>query len=650
MIIKTIETNKKTYKINMHGVVIECKGYTVCFEGSLEGIPFFLSNLSEEKYDSSKNYVLCHAINGEIAWILKTKIEDSIELIEYIDKGIEKNLVTRVNNIINSGAFFPEYNELLNKKMTIINKKFNVLLGRGERELINVFKEIPLNLYFNNIVFCKPIGIPSRDTLYIGCPIILHKPKYINREYINDVESNLPYFIPEVRYIGNTEYRIDIMSHNYEQPLAYYYPKTNIMLICNFLYSNYIWLENVVEVLKLKKKFIPQKLAITLGCDPEFELKFCDKIIIPPCELMGSSRLRSKIGTDGHGSQIEIRTCPSENEADIVEDMRKSFEKISYLDMSAESKKEPCGGHIHVGGKIQGIISILPLTDEIKNLFDIFIGKNFLDIKSEVRSLGGWGKLGDFRQQPWGFEYRTLPSACFQNPKIVKIILKIAKSLCLKYYSKIPISFHRITEYEDYKNLCGLSLKEYNYFINFSKSFDRNKKRNVIKFWCKSTLKSKFTVEFHDMWDQEAMDWFKFYLSDLVTPFHVKIILYGLKNDVSISGIYDGRYQLVNHPKDIKHLKNGICFGMPKNYRINASESYIMQVCKVIRLKMNRIFEPSLSEEDCNTYNLFPEEIYGFTSKVPKFTEIQDCATPNLLGIRMPINFMNTVANEREPF
>ena len=94
------------------------------------------------------------------------------------------------------------------------------------------------------------------------------------------------------------------------------------------------------------------------------------------------------------------------------------------MNISAKGDKEAIGGHIHFGCKVNGIVSKLFYTSELTKVFDKFLGSKFVSLSGKAR--GGFGVLGNgdsIRGQHWGFEYRVLPAAIFQNPKIVKIVL-----------------------------------------------------------------------------------------------------------------------------------------------------------------------------------------------------------------------------------
>lgn len=611
----------------------------------LSKIPFFLYNNNKMIETSSSSFFLYCAINGKKIWSIRPSLKTSIETLTNVDETLIGQIVTVINNFINSLDFFDEYMDLFDEKITILNRKNSAVFSNQSREIAELVKVIPFNTYFDTIICGIPLSFVPNDTMLVNCVSILPRPINVTRYFINDLNIMHKY-IPEVRYIGTSIERIDIFTKNSDTPCIMYYPNENILITALISVKDIDFLTKTVDILQLKNSFKPSKLSITLGVDPEFEYINNKEVTIPPNELNGVCRLRGKIGSDGHGSQVEIRTSPSTDENNIIKDMKNSFSKISYLELSAESRKESCGGHIHIGAKIQNILAKVILDEKIKSLFDCFLGRQFTKINSVSRQNCGFGKLGDFRPQAWGFEYRTLPAACFQNPKIVRIILKISKQLCSKYYGHIPITYNRMLKYEDYQRVCGLTLSEYKYFVNFSSIFDKTKTQNIIKFWCKSTPKSKFTIEFCDKWSEESIAMFKKEMDNLITPFHINIIMYGLKSDREISGIRDGHNKLVNHPRGLKHLFNGICFGFPKSYRNNPSVDYVKRVCRDIRLKLNKIFENYVGESDCNTITLFPEEITGIPDKYPKFREIMDNVTPQLLGIRIPDTYTRLDYNE----
>lgn len=637
---------EKKFKVEINNEIVTVRALEIRFKDTrLSHIPFFLYSGSDITKSTNYNYHLYCAINGKRVWTIGQYLETSLETLRTVGNAFIDQIVIIVNNFINSFDYFDEYGKLFDIPVSIINKKNSATYSLQSREIASLVRMIPFNTYFDTIVCGVPLSFVSNDTMLVNCVAILPKPMAIKRHFIED-ETILSRYIPELRYIGTAKERIDIFSNNSDAPCILYYPNENILVTSLITMNDLSFLTKVVSILDLKSMFKPNKLSITLGVDPEFEYVHNKEVIIPPNELNGCCRLRGKIGSDGHGSQIEIRTSPSTNENDIVEDMKKSFGKISYINLSAISKKESCGGHIHIGAKIQNILAKVTLDEKIRFLFDHFLGKQFIKINSDLRQICGFGRLNDFRKQSWGFEYRTLPAACFQNPKIVRIILKIARNICSKYYSHLPITYNRLLKYEDYERVCGLTKSEYKYFVNFSSIFNKTKERNIIKFWCKSTSKSKFTIEFCDSWSEDTIKLFKKEFEGLITPFHIKIIMYGLKNDNEIAGIGDGYNKLVNHPKGLKHLPNGICFGFPKSYRMSTDKTRVIKICKNIRLKLNKIFENYVGESDCNTLMLFPEEITGKIDKYPRFREIIDNLTPQLLNTRVPDTYVSRDNND----
>jgi len=232
---------------------------------------------------------------------------------------------------------------------------------------------------------------------------------------------------------------------------------------------------------------VPKKQVITtVGCDPEFEyVDSNDQPIRAPEQYRGVGAT-IPIGVDGAGAQIELRPKESTNPKDVIETLKKLFQKIRNENPSAKlsvkGDRWPLGGHIHVG--VGG--SYHPHSDLVF-LLDHFVGKKIIDLSGTARQ--NYRNLGAVREQPWGFEYRTPPAAVFQWPEFARLAMKAVQNLTEKFINGLRMVFNENLQFEDYWNHCGFTPREFekwNMFIeHFADFLDSSKpyKKDVITCW-----------------------------------------------------------------------------------------------------------------------------------------------------------------------
>lgn len=155
---------------------------------------------------------------------------------------------------------------------------------------------------------------------------------------------------------------------------------------------------------------------ITIGSDPEFGLVDQNGKQVKAYNHLSDST-RERVGVDGHSDIGEIRPAfghtPREHLANIAALMAQVDEKIpADIKITAGSMvgEDPIGGHIHFGALGRNFN-----FDAAAKALDYYVSLpvSLIEVQrsARIRRTGsGYGHLSAVRSQPWGFEYRTLPS------------------------------------------------------------------------------------------------------------------------------------------------------------------------------------------------------------------------------------------------
>jgi len=187
-----------------------------------------------------------------------------------------------------------------------------------------------------------------------------------------------------------------------------------------------------------------------MGADPEFVITNRDNEY-KYAEGLGLDTLRA-FGADMSGRQAELRVYPSRSCVELVASVMDTLKWMNVfmghetLEWKAPSYfvRDGCGGHVHFGRR-------RPYRPrEIKNLdiaTGLLLNAQVLDSNGQRdRVAGGYGRNGDFRLQPHGYEYRSLPTwMC--SPEVAYITLVVAKLTLLHpqpFAVKAASSIHQI--------------------------------------------------------------------------------------------------------------------------------------------------------------------------------------------------------------
>ncbi len=164
---------------------------------------------------------------------------------------------------------------------------------------------------------------------------------------------------------------------------------------------------------------------ITLGADPEFELVLRGRIVSAHRVLSRVVPLPwGEIGLDGAGDQVEIRPDPGDPKELVLNAGRLilAIPKIVGGYPSTMSEYYPVGGHVHIGFSEPD--DVIPYASQIVEAIDGEMGGFFQELSSKLRLERGYGYRGDWREQPWGIEYRTPPACIWAHPEAALAFLQ----------------------------------------------------------------------------------------------------------------------------------------------------------------------------------------------------------------------------------
>lgn len=242
--------------------------------------------------------------------------------------------------------------------------------------------------------------------------------------------------------------------------------------------------------------------VITVGCDPEFEIiefsstpnrKVIYYIEAEDCKSAPHFRKHGyRIGQDC--AAMELRPKHSSSIHKHIREYHKLVKQVKqYGDtISVMGKFLPLGGHIHIGfphrlckvllkdiqkhysdeiTKNRAInntsyyeIHLLPQHTLIKML-DVFLGSKVKILSSDKRAEFDYGEVSDFHYQEYGIEYRTPPSAIFQNKRLLYQCFNIAKRVAQVYISNPDIHIPTKARTKDYINILHMKKEDVYEFI-----------------------------------------------------------------------------------------------------------------------------------------------------------------------------------------
>lgn len=187
------------------------------------------------------------------------------------------------------------------------------------------------------------------------------------------------------------------------------------------------------------------KNKLTIGSDPEFVFYNTEFMSIVPhwrlarvTNLLGDDFATDDIGSDGESGESPISELRPQFSDSPVEHFKHIHRLVNVLNdinkdtqgvvsASAICARRPLGGHIHFG--LSQDVDWVAATRKITRNLDYWLAPILAPLwntdMGETRMYTGYANMGNSRQQPWGFEYRTLPSWLY-NKKITLGVLVLA--------------------------------------------------------------------------------------------------------------------------------------------------------------------------------------------------------------------------------
>lgn len=169
----------------------------------------------------------------------------------------------------------------------------------------------------------------------------------------------------------------------------------------------------------------------TIGCDPELIMAKNGRIIPADSYL----EFKSSFGTDGCDAVTELRPGYDSNPIALTAKIKKILDYGAGqipADVGLYSGHfqydYPIGGHIHIGMSMESRFIIMNMNIALEAL------SNCIDdiAQRDERRSSGYGQIGDYRENNWGFEYRT-PGSWLLSPATTLSYLTMAKLAVLAY-------------------------------------------------------------------------------------------------------------------------------------------------------------------------------------------------------------------------
>lgn len=243
-----------------------------------------------------------------------------------------------------------------------------------------------------------------------------------------------------------------LLQINYDdRVIGYYCVKNNVFMTNDFAHRDgnqphvaaifeHMYKAKILTVLAPSS----ETRSITLGTDPEMESIVQGKCVAGNRLPSFQSGNKAYISHDGARNQRELRPDPSSTPEELVDNIADLIRISSFLgeELSVRGNIFSLGGHIHIGGTA-------PST-EVITLLDYFLAP-LNELNGSVRHETSYGKLGDFRYQPHGFEYRTPPAAWLLSPVLALKILQLTKVVVENLINGKEISIGDNNNQEEYK-------------------------------------------------------------------------------------------------------------------------------------------------------------------------------------------------------
>jgi len=208
------------------------------------------------------------------------------------------------------------------------------------------------------------------------------------------------------------------------------------------------------------------------------------------------------------------------------------------------------------------------------SILDDFLGRKLLSLSGKAR--GAYGSLGATELKPWGFEYRTLPSAWLYNPEISEIVLKIAQGTLKKFLEEGELKYETDEAGAKKKEyLKFISKDEREKFFTFIENYPHYSGEPINANW---GGEYQVTLLLRDSWDENVKEAFYKTLLLKLKPDVLSLTIYGLSLERGEVCTFPSK--IYERIADVKQrVKNGTLFvAVPYSFRFNADASLIEKV------------------------------------------------------------------------
>ena len=201
-------------------------------------------------------------------------------------------------------------------------------------------------------------------------------------------------------------------------------------------------------------------IDFTIGADPEFAcLRNNGRSIVTSADFV-SPEEGIEFGSDGNHTTFEIRPAPSKDPVQVVNNIRDIFvrqviRQTEFLEFKWVSgtwhSGYPFGGHVHFGIPKRCIGH-----EDAINFLDHYVGVVSLLMERKSHGLNrrakGYGHMGDYRLQRWGFEYRPM-SSWVSSPYTSAAMLCLSKTIMYEVLNNSKFNWHKFAVADDFINM-----------------------------------------------------------------------------------------------------------------------------------------------------------------------------------------------------
>lgn len=311
------------------------------------------------------------------------------------------------------------------------------------------FKNIAHHHLVDHSINRDAILIYSYFPFEISCDGCSHSPRNFNIVQKNTKEPPCIFF--DIRAKNLSCSHIDRIYYG-GKFLGYYCQKNNVLCVGDIAHQagQRGHISTILEGMKNEGLLIQigktgEKQIVTLGADPEFETMINGTVVSAFGLPQFCTRDKTYLSHDGLTQpQRELRPDPATSPEELVENIRDLIKISSFFgeDLSVVGKTLSCGGHIHIGNATP--------TKELINVLDYFLFP-LNEFNSSLRIESNFGRSGDVRIQPHGFEYRTPPAAWLLTPTLARMTLELTKNVVERIINEIDVDISDNFDIDEYK-------------------------------------------------------------------------------------------------------------------------------------------------------------------------------------------------------